>query len=165
MYNTDVMVFKIAKIRDQRQYWSCGHSQAESTTKIHGMIWYLDYPVAKKALYRRYQLCLRYQFIITKLQVGPRFAKTTWLTRLWLELMTANSGGFSFPVASLTEIVSVVHEWGLDDVQQTQISGCDPMVIQRIYAVAVQRVTGISLETLDNKTEQLVTGLDEYGVI
>jgi Nuf2 family len=75
------------------------------------------------------------------------------------------TGGFSFPVASLPEVISVVHEWGLDDVQQSQIAACDPTVIQRIYAVAVQRVTGISLETLDYKTEQLVSGLDEYGVI
>ena len=77
--------------------------------------------------------------------------------------MTVN-GGFSFPVASLSEVIGVVHEWGLEDVQQSQIAGCDPMVIQRIYAVAVQRVTGISLETLDDQTEQLLSSLDEYGV-
>jgi hypothetical protein len=77
--------------------------------------------------------------------------------------MTA-AGGFSFPVASKEEIISVVHEWGLEDVQLVHISGCDPSVIQRIYAVAVQRVTGISLETLDGKTEELVSGLEDYGV-
>ena len=74
------------------------------------------------------------------------------------------AGGFSFPVATKEEIIAVVHEWGLEDVQMAHISGCDPMVIQRIYAVAVQRVTGISFETLDSKTEELASGLDEYGV-
>lgn len=71
------------------------------------------------------------------------------------------ASGFSFPVASLTEILSVVHEWGLDDVQQSQISNCDPLTIQRIYAAAVNRVTGISLDVLDEKTKQLATQLKE----
>src|ERR1700742_1204603 len=76
----------------------------------------------------------------------------------------ASLPGYSFPSISIPEIVSVVREWGMQDVQQAQLAHCDSQTIQQIYAVALQRATGITLDALDVVTESLVSGLDEHGV-
>lgn len=74
------------------------------------------------------------------------------------------TGGYSFPSADLPEIVSVVQDWGLQDVHQSQIAACDVQVIQSIYALALERVTGITTAALDQATEKSLLPIDEYPV-
>ena len=72
--------------------------------------------------------------------------------------------GYSFPTADLPEIVSVVRDWGLQDVHQSQIAACDPQIIQTIYSVALERVTGISPTALDQAVERSTVTLQENSV-
>ncbi len=62
------------------------------------------------------------------------------------------------------EVVTVIREWGLPDLQQSQVASCDPQIIQAVYSTILQRVTGITLDKLDNKTDSLVDELGEHAV-
>jgi hypothetical protein len=68
--------------------------------------------------------------------------------------------GYSFPTMDWQEVEAVVREWGLVELQHSQLSSCDPMVIQNVYTTILRRITGISSTTLDNKASELA---DEFG--
>lgn len=72
--------------------------------------------------------------------------------------------GFSFPTIELPEMIAVVRGWGIREVQPADISGCDAHTLQTIYTSALQRVTGITVDALEQVTDKLVKDLDATPV-
>lgn len=69
--------------------------------------------------------------------------------------------GFWFPSMRISEITLALEEWGLR-VTEDQIQRPTSDVVQAIYVLFLQQVTGITPEALEGPVNRAVAGIDEH---
>lgn len=71
--------------------------------------------------------------------------------------------GFWFPSMKISEIARALEEWGLR-VSEDQIHKPTGEVVQAIYIVFLQQVTGINPESLEEPVNRAISVIEEHPV-
>ena len=73
---------------------------------------------------------------------------------------------FSYPTVKLDEIASVVFSWGYPITEEDlrPPKGLKPEVLQMVYACAIQKLTGLTIEELEESAERSLEVIDEWQV-